>query len=54
MTYLSLVVIPGFIPGTHVGPTLNLLEASAYSFSTWVAGTSPAMTNIDDLFDFLK
>ena len=53
MRCLSLTVIPG-LPGAYVGPTRNLLEASAGSVSIWVAGTSPAMTAIDDRFDFLK
>jgi hypothetical protein len=45
-------VITGLVPVTHVGPTAILLESKACSGSTWVAGTSPAMTKIDNTVDF--
>jgi hypothetical protein len=31
-------VVPGFVPGIHVLTIVNLAK-------TWMAGTSPAMTN---------
>ena len=54
MRCLYLTVIIGLVPVTHVGPISILLEEDVPHVATWVAGTSPAMTKIDDLSDLPK
>jgi hypothetical protein len=41
---LTKFVMAGPVPATHVGQMPHLLEAKTCCCSTWVAGTSPAMT----------
>ncbi|UDQ91300.1 uracil-DNA glycosylase [Xanthobacter autotrophicus] len=38
-------VMPGLVPGIHVGPR-NLASKGVPSRTTWMAGTSPAMTTV--------